>query len=79
MKLEKLAKKYKYRCFWCKRKFRLFELSRDHIETNLRKYRHQDIKNNGECVLACKQCNQNRGNTSFFYYKSKLYEKDRGI
>lgn len=77
MKLINLAKRYNYICFWCKKKFKLEELSRDHIEPlNCKRVGGGGgNRQHGECVLACKVCNQNRGNLPFIMYKNII--KDR--
>lgn len=69
MKLENLAKKYNYICYWCKEKFRLEDLSRDHVVTN--HGRVGKAREQGECVLSCIFCNQRRGNKSFHTFKSE--------
>lgn len=67
MKLITLAEKYNYKCYWCKKKFPLDELSRDHI-IPLNKGRNRG-KDNGKVLLSCIFCNQDRGNLLFEDYK----------
>jgi 5-methylcytosine-specific restriction endonuclease McrA len=67
MKLKTLAEQNNYTCYWCNTKFKLDELSRDHINP-VNKGKHRRNKN-GKCVLACKLCNQQRGNLPFFMFK----------
>ena len=72
MKLLDLAIKHDFTCYWCHKKFRLEELSRDHINP-LNKHHRPGGSNRwgniGSCVLSCKVCNQSRGNIPFFIYK----------
>lgn len=81
MKLINLAKKYNFICFWCKHKFPLDELSRDHIypvhrpRSGAGKGGGEGCK--GECVLACIFCNQKRGNKSFEQFSFELAEEKR--
>ena len=75
MKLKTLAEKYKYICYWCKNKFPLEDLSRDHIIPvgHTHKYRSGWArKKTGEVVLACIFCNQKRGNKEFRIFKSEV-------
>ena len=70
MKLVTLAKKHNYTCYWCKKKFLLEDLSRDHIfpsgHPNRGVHRQQ-----GEMVLACVWCNNERGNLPFNVFQHK--------
>lgn len=72
MTLLALAEKHNFTCYWCHNKFRLGELSRDHIIPILKHNRGQSTKSNSErnrSVLACKLCNHKRGKIPFFIYK----------
>ena len=69
MKLINLAKKYNYICYWCKKKFLLEDLSRDHIITGKR--RKGTKRQRGPMVLACIFCNQERGNLPFEVFKHR--------
>lgn len=73
MKLITLATKYGFQCYWCKHKFPLEDLSRDHITPVNRSYRgggsKWNTKHTGEVVLACITCNANRGNMPFNDFK----------
>jgi len=76
MKLIDLAKKYNYTCYWCKRKFLLHELSRDHINPVSKQTKDRSTNRNteiyGKTILACKVCNNARGNLSFQHFKNLI-------
>ena len=79
MKLITLAERYKYTCYWCKNKFSLDDLSRDHIvpvNKGSRGGGKGGIKN---CVLSCISCNQDRGNLPFENYRYLLNKKKQEI
>lgn len=76
MMLKTLAEKHKYICYWCKKKFPLDELSRDHIQTRTREWKGGKAK--GECVLACIFCNQKRGDMPFEHFKSIVRDERYG-
>ena len=69
MKLIDLAIKYNFTCYWCHKKFRIEELSRDHINPIRKKHRNESTKTGDRFVLACKCCNISRGSIPFFIYK----------
>lgn len=77
MKLVNLAKKYNYTCHWCKNKFPLEELERDHIKTGQRKYRGQQLTTRGGVLLSCKQCNRDRGDLSISFYSELLKRRKK--
>lgn len=56
--LKKLAKKYNYTCWICKWQYPLEDLSRDHLipKSLGGKGTYENIR------LACRACNQGRGN-----------------
>jgi len=73
VKLLTLAKKYNYKCYWCGNQWPIDNLSRDHIfpDGNPRRRGGGKIKG-GLVVLSCLQCNQERGDMSFYAYKELL-------
>lgn len=75
MKLVALATRYKYTCYWCKKKFELEDLSRDHIIPTNESRRNSN--KGGKCVLACIFCNQKRGNLSMESYRNVLMMEKR--
>jgi len=66
--LIKLAEKFQYICHWCKHKYKIEELSRDHLtrlrqikldgKSKAKRYRTTGGKDN--IVLSCKLCNLSR-------------------
>jgi hypothetical protein len=74
MKLINLAKKYNYTCYWCKQKYPLEDLSRDHVVPLNNRWAKRD---SGDILLACIFCNQKRGNKSFFAFKEQLADEKR--
>jgi len=55
--LYRLAKKFNYTCFYCRKKFKIHELSREHLIP-----KSKGGGSGRNIVLACKMCNQARGN-----------------
>lgn len=81
MKLETLAKQYNYTCYWCRKKFILEDLSRDHIipYSFLGKYRKGGGNSRkGKSILSCIFCNQKRGNRTMEAFKYEL-QKEKEI
>ena len=70
MKLLSLAKKHNYICWWCKKKFSIEDLSRDHIYPKKHPMRSIN-RQQGNMVLACIFCNQERGNLPFEVFEHK--------
>lgn len=75
MKLENLAKAYNYRCYWCRKKFDLIDLSRDHIIPVRKSHRGGGKGGFDKVVLACKCCNLSRDTRPFFSYSIKVRGK----
>jgi len=71
MKLKTLAEQNNYVCYWCKEKFALEDLSRDHIEPKKR----GKVKPSGKCVLSCRFCNMKRGNKEFNYFHEYILKE----
>lgn len=78
MKLLVLAEKYGYTCHWCKRKFPLDDLTRDHIYPKGHPKRGVSRKQ-GSMVLACIVCNQERGNLPYEVFKNRKVKKEKEI
>jgi len=76
MKLITLAKQYNYTCYWCKKKWKLEDLTRDHIipysQTKKSWKRGGGHSRKGKCVLACIICNGRRGNLPMDMFKEKI-------
>ena len=74
MRLLTLAKRFNYTCYWCNRKWRLEDLSRDHIVPLNRRHRGGGDKY-GKCVLSCIVCNSIRGNKPFQQFAEDIKNK----
>lgn len=82
MLLKNLAEKYNYTCYWCKQRFELEDLSRDHVEPIAYKKGHHrrgggSSRKHGKILLACIFCNQKRGSKTFLQFKYELAEEKR--
>ena len=77
MKLKTIAEKYNYICYWCKKKYELQDLSRDHIVPVRKSYRGGGKGGLNNTLLSCKCCNLERGTISFLGFQRIKFRREK--